>query len=115
MAPACKSTRRVCPLASASTHASSLSKKTAISLKKCTATTGPPTSMLRVRSAIEGFATRASVTARFHSNQAFLEAFADRLFRQVAADEHEAALTWLAVLPRALVVAIEHHVHTLEH
>src|SRR6185312_8879897 len=51
---------------------------------------------------------------RSSRDDAALEAFADRLFGQFAADEDEAALAGLAVFPRPLVVALQHHVHALE-
>ncbi len=44
-----------------------------------------------------------------------LKTLADFVFRQIAADEHELAVARLAVLPGALVVAVEDHVHALEH
>ena len=44
-----------------------------------------------------------------------LETLADFLFRQLAADEHELAVALLAVLPGPLVVAVQDHVHALEH
>src|SRR3954449_900843 len=53
--------------------------------------------------------------AQVPSRQAGLEALPDLVLRQLAADEDEAALAPLAGLPRALVIAVENHVHTLEH
>ncbi len=44
-----------------------------------------------------------------------LKALADFLLGQVAPDEHDAAVALLAILPRPLVIAVEDHVHTLEH
>src|SRR5262249_33101285 len=49
------------------------------------------------------------------SGDAALEAGPDLLFRQLLADEHDAALALLAVLPGALVIAVKDHVHALEH
>src|ERR1700731_4051637 len=46
---------------------------------------------------------------------AALESFGDHLARQVAADEDHAAVALLAVFPRPLVIAVEDHVHALEH
>src|SRR5437763_5442219 len=43
------------------------------------------------------------------------KAVADHLFRQFAADEDDAALARLAVLPFSLMIAFQHHVHALEH
>src|SRR5258706_7993998 len=44
-----------------------------------------------------------------------LKAVADHLLRQFATDEDEAAFAQLPVLPLTLMIALEHHVHTLEH
>src|SRR6266481_1204446 len=44
-----------------------------------------------------------------------LEAVADHLLRQFAADEDEAAFARLPVLPLTLMITLEHHVHALEH
>ena len=49
------------------------------------------------------------------SDGASLEALPDFLFGQIAADEYDAALALLAVRPRALMIAVEDHVHSLEH
>src|SRR3954470_13376598 len=49
------------------------------------------------------------------SRDAALEPLFDRLVRQVAADEHDAAGAPLVILPGALMVAIQDHVHALEH
>src|SRR5206468_12861687 len=43
------------------------------------------------------------------------KAVADHLLRQFAADEDDAALARLAVLPLPLMIAFQHHVHALEH
>src|SRR5437899_2555498 len=65
--------------------------------------------------------TRRDLSRRFcppydqASRQAAREAFPDLLLRQLAADEDEPAFALLAVLPGALVIAIEDHVHALEH
>ncbi len=57
----------------------------------------------------------AGVSHGSASSHATLETLADFLFGQIAPDEHDAALALLAVLPFALVIAVEHHVHALEH
>src|ERR1700760_2339661 len=44
-----------------------------------------------------------------------LEALADLLLGEIAPDEDQAALARLALAPFALVIAVEHHVHALEH
>src|SRR5262245_9811800 len=49
------------------------------------------------------------------SRHAAGKAFPDLLLGQLAADEDDAAFALLARLPRALVVAVENHVHALEH
>src|SRR5215831_14284801 len=49
------------------------------------------------------------------SRHAAHEPFPDLLLRQLAADEDDAAFALLARLPRALMVAVENHVHALEH
>src|SRR5580692_50731 len=46
---------------------------------------------------------------------AALEAFGDLLAGQIAADEDDTAVALLAVFPWPLVVAVEDHVHALEH
>src|SRR5262249_47873183 len=66
----------------------------------------------RVRSTTDG-ASRVSLTRG--SCRARFEALADHLLGQVAADEHDPALALLVSAPRALVIAVEDHVHTLEH
>src|SRR5262245_19399861 len=49
------------------------------------------------------------------SRRAAGEAFPDLVLGQLAADEDDAAFALLARLPRALVVAVENHVHALKH
>src|SRR5215475_12799258 len=49
------------------------------------------------------------------SRHAAGEAFPDLGLGQLAADEDDAAFALLARLPRALVVAVENHVHALKH
>src|SRR5665213_1195054 len=46
---------------------------------------------------------------------AALKPLADFFFRQMAADEDEAAVARLAVFPFALMVAVQNHVNALEH
>src|SRR5262245_11827098 len=57
-----------------------------------------------------GHETRARL-----SRDAARKSFPDLLLRQLAADEDNAAFAFLALLPRALVVAVEDHMHALEH
>src|SRR5579863_4550312 len=49
------------------------------------------------------------------SSQAAFEAGPDARLGQFPADEHDAAQALFVVLPRALMVAVENHVHPLEH
>src|ERR1700722_20812229 len=58
---------------------------------------------------------RSRVSKNAASGDALLEAVADGLLGQFAADEDETALARLAVFPGALVIAFQHHVHALEH
>src|SRR5690349_10732613 len=45
---------------------------------------------------------------------AALEAFADQVAWQIAADKNDAAVAFLIGLPRPLVVAVQNHVHALK-
>src|SRR5262249_16436454 len=109
--------------------ASSPKTNAALSPRKCAATTAPPARTGRVRSTTEGVLARVSVMPRppstdwraaldpaaRPSRQAAFEAVPDLLLRQLAADEDDAAFALLVVLPWALVIAVEDHVHALEH
>src|SRR6478609_1020551 len=57
---------------------------------------------------------RPDRTASSRGNTA-LKAVADHLLRQFATDEDETAFARLAVFPLTLMIALEHHVHALEH
>src|SRR5499427_6461228 len=134
-APACTGTLRGSPPRGTNTSAPSPSTKAAVSLRKCAATTGAPVLTGRVRSTTDGVLARLSVMRllRPHreerackvrglrklkavpSRRAAGKAFPDLVHGQLAADEDDAAFAFLARLPRALVVAIENHVHALEH
>src|SRR5262245_4179216 len=129
-APLCAATVRGSPAHGTRTSASSPSTRTAVSPRKCAPTTPAPALTGRVRSTTEGMSLRASVTASqkapsrtLHalrertrlSRRAARKSFPDLLLRQLAADEDDAAFAFLALLPRALVVAVEDHVHALEH
>src|SRR5580704_10613974 len=57
---------------------------------------------------------RRRVQSRSSRGDAAFKAVADRLLRQFATDEDEAALPRLVILPFPLVVALQHHMHTLE-
>src|SRR3954466_11428627 len=109
-------TCRRCSLPSAATNssASSPSANTARSFRKCTATTGAPAAIGFTRSAMDGMLFCVSDTGSVRRDRA-LETLADLFLRQVAPDEHHAALALLVRAPFALVIAVEHHVHALEH
>src|SRR5215469_15321290 len=135
MAPSCTGTLRGSPPRGTNTSAPSPSTKAAVSLRKCAATTGAPVLTGRVRSTTDGVLARLSVMRllRPHreerackvrglrklkaapSRRATRKAFPDLVHGQLAADEDDAAFAFLARLPRPLVVAIENHVHALEH
>src|SRR5262249_29803866 len=138
-APAWTATRRSSPLRASSTRASSPRTNAAVSPRKRTSTTGASTVTGRVRSTTEGMSPRVSLMRKPHeaaelarrtsnaaehiesaepscsARRAALEAFPDLALRQIAADEHHAAHALLARLPFALMVAVEDHVHTLQH
>src|SRR5215469_11968959 len=134
-APSCTETLRGSPPRGTNTSAPSPSTKAAVSLRKCAATTGVPVLTGRVRSTTDVVLARLSVMRllRSHreerackvrglrklkavpSRRAAGKAFPDLVHGQLAADEDDAAFAFLARLPRALVVAIENHVHALEH
>src|SRR5690606_33064051 len=100
--------------------------------RKCTPNTGPPAATGRTRSAREGSTSGVSMQPRSPAviavpptrkrqqqvrralGEAAFEALPYLLFRQVAADEDDAAVALLHLLPRALVIAVEDHVHALE-
>src|SRR5215472_17092033 len=132
MAPPWTGTLRGSPARGANTSAPSPSTKTAVCPRKCAATTGAPALTGRVRSTTEGVLARVSLmfstrdagcpacaghdsTDAPPSRHAAGEAFHDLLLGQLAADEDDAAFALLARLPRALMVAVENHVHALEH
>src|SRR6516225_5875920 len=134
-APSCTGTLRGSPARGTKTSAPSPSTKAAVSLRKCAATTGAPVLTGRVRSTTDGVLARLSVMRllRSHreerackvrglrklkavpSRRAAGKAFPDLVHGQLAADEDHAAFAFLARPPRTLVVAIENHVHALEH
>src|SRR5262249_8168734 len=134
-APPWTGTLRASPARGANTSAPSPSTKTAVCPRKCAPTTGAPVLSGRVRSTTDGVLARLSVMRllRPHreerackvrglrklkavpSRRAAGKAFPDLVHGQLAADEDDAAFAFLARLPRALVVAIENHVHALKH
>jgi hypothetical protein len=63
----------------------------------------------------DGYRVVSGVRHERRSGDAALETLRDRLARQIAADEDDAAVALLAVFPRALVIAVEDHVHALKH
>src|SRR5579864_8766260 len=124
IAPSWIALLRISPSGSANNSACSLSAKTGVRPRKCTATTAPPAATNRVRSATETMSLRVSVIGCNDSNRGApkgeasgdtaLEPVGDLFSRQVAADEDDAALAFLVLAPRALVIAIEDHVHALK-
>src|ERR1700738_2993115 len=112
MPPSWIATRRSAAPSGASSTASSPSTKAGTFFRKCAPTTGAPALTVRVRSMTEG-ASRVSLTMVL--SRARLKTLADHLLGQLAADEHDPALALLVGAPRALMVAVENHVHTLEH
>ena len=101
-------------LGDANSNASSPSTNTGVCAEKCTATTAPPAAIVRTRSAREGSAVWSSDLMRtsaaivreriaptdgrsaIKSRDAALEALADFVLRQIAADEDDAAFALLA-------------------
>src|SRR5581483_1350076 len=115
MAPACTAIRLASPSRAASSSASSPSTNTAASPRKCTSTTAASALTGRVRSTTEAVSLAGSLTAAAcRSGDACGEARADVLLGQIAADEDDAAQALLVCLPRALMIAVEDHVHALE-
>src|SRR5262249_52073926 len=123
IAPLCTRARRSAPSLPTNSRASSPSTNTEVSRRKWIATTAAGAATGRGRSTTEASGLRvsdmrdllAAEPRRLVSGDAALEAGPDLLFRQLLADEHDAALALLAVLPGALVIAVEDHVHALEH
>src|SRR5690242_11492930 len=95
----------------ANRSASSPSTNTGVGPRKCTPTIAAPAFTARTRSAREGIGTCASLTLA----DTALEALADSVDRQVAADKHDTAIAGFAILPRTLMVSVEDHVHALKH
>src|SRR5262245_37553577 len=84
--------------------------------RKCAATMPPLIAIGRVRSTTE---TVSLPLAAIDLNSALFryaafEAFGDHLAGQVAADENDPAVAFLARLPWPLMIAVENHVHALE-
>src|ERR1700722_3564788 len=111
IAPPCTAMRCSAP-SRQNSSVSSPSTKTGSSPRKWTATTVPPAATGRTRSAIEAVSVRVSL---IRSGHALRKSLADHLLRHVAADEDGAAHARLAVLPCPLMIAVEDHVHALEH
>src|ERR1700758_4685142 len=72
----------------------------------------PP--IVRMRHRCGSVAMLLSMRPQASSNTAF-KALPDLVLRQLAADEDDAAFPLLIGPPRALVIAVEDHVHALEH
>src|SRR6187551_2365433 len=99
------------PFSPANSSVSSPSTNTGVDPKKCTPTTGAPAFTARTRSASEGSGICVSLTL----GDAACEALTDSVFRKITPDEDDAAVSLLIHAPRPLVVAVENHVHALEH
>src|SRR6185312_1360861 len=95
----------------ANSSASSPSTNTGVAPRTCAATMAPSAGTARTRSAREGMGAPGSLTLR----RASRKALADSFLRQIPADEDDAAFALLVGAPRALVIAVEDHVHALEH
>src|SRR6187455_2554385 len=104
-------TTRRSPSSPANSSASSPSTNTGIGPRKCTPTTGAPASTERTRSASEGIGICVSLTL----GDAAFKALTNSVFGKIAADEDGAAVALFIRTPRPLMVAIEDHVHALEH
>src|SRR5271169_3749575 len=128
IAPPCVSTRRGSPSRSASTIASSPRTKATVGPRKCAAMTAPSAATSWVRSMTDGVSLLpVSVMSLINSvystspagevelRDTALEPFGDLLAGQIAADEDDAALALLVLLPRPLMIAVEDHVHALKH
>ncbi len=68
-----------------------------------------------MRSDSEGAACVSFIASPSASSRTFLETLPDLLFREIAADEHDAALARLVLAPGALMVAVQDHMHALKH
>src|SRR5579863_7967458 len=121
IAPSWTVTRRGSPSGATNNIASSPSTNTAVRLRKCVATMAPPAATGRVRSTTEAISPRVSVILRQswpasgYSGHARLKTLTDCLFREIAADEHNAAETFLIFLPGPLMIPVQDHVHALKH
>src|SRR5919109_107020 len=81
---------------------------------KCAPTIGAPATTGRVRSTTE--ASSLSITAiTAASGGAGVKTLADFFLGQIAPDKDDTAFALLAVLPWALMVTVQNHVHALEH
>ena len=89
---------------------------TAVSPRKCTAMTGPSATG-RIRLVTEGVWRRASLRGdrTLSSRTIRSRSRPDLLLRQMPSDEDQPALALFVVLPRPLMIAVEDHVHALEH
>src|SRR4029079_9664636 len=102
---------RCSPSSPANSSASSPSTNTGVDPRKCTPTTGAPAITERTRSASEGIGICVSLTL----GDAAFEALTNSVFRKIASDEDSAAVALFIRTPWPLMVAVENHVHALEH
>src|SRR5262245_60700817 len=104
-------TTRRSPSSPAKSSASSPSTNTGVNPRKCTPTTAAPAFTGRTRSASEGIGICVSLTL----GDAAFKALTNSVFRKIAPDEDNTAIAFFIRTPRPLVVAIENHMHALEH
>ena len=104
-------TTRRSPSLPANSNVSSPSTNTGVDPRKCTPTTGAPAFTARTRSASEGIGICVSLTL----GDAAFKTLTNSVFRKITPDEDGAAVALFIRAPRPLVVAVENHMHALEH
>src|SRR6187455_1272773 len=104
-------TTRRSPSSPANSSASSPSTNTGVDPRKCTPTTGTPAFTARTRSASEGIGICGSLTL----GDAAFKALTNSVFGKIATNEDSAAVAPFIRSPRPLMVAVENHMHALEH
>src|SRR6185312_3674430 len=98
------------PSSPANSSVSSPRTNTGVDPRKCTPTTGASASNERTRSASEG-----RICVSLTLGDAAFKALANSIFRKIASNEDGTAVALFVSTPRPLVVAVENHVHALEH
>src|ERR1041385_6342540 len=99
------------PSSPANNNASSPSTNAGADPRKCTPTPGATAFTERTRAASEGIGICVSLTL----GDAAFKALTNSVFRKITPDEDDAAVALFIRTPRPLVVAVENHVHALEH